>query len=229
MIDADGTLAPTGGWCKEGMDIAYDGKWGYHPLVVSLANTSEPLYLVNRCGNRPSHEHAAVYFDKAAALCRRAGFRRITLRGDTDFTQTKHLDRWDTDGVRFVFGIDAMANLVGLAEGLPGLEYSDWNARPGTRSRRHPARPGAAQGADRRRAAVPEHEAGRRGGGRVRVPPDRLREGLPGGRAPQEAGGREGAVVLFEPTGTSSTSPTTARRPPRRSCSWPTTAATRRT
>jgi DDE family transposase len=125
FLDADGALAPSGAWCKEGVDIAYDGTWGYHPLIVSLANTSEPLYLVNRSGNRPSHEQADVYFDKAAALCRRAGFRKITYRGDTKFTQTKHLDRWDTDGVRFIFGFDARANLVGLAEGLPDLEYSE--------------------------------------------------------------------------------------------------------
>ncbi|MGH9161398.1 MAG: transposase, partial [Vicinamibacteraceae bacterium] len=46
VIDADGTLAETTGACKAGMDIAYDGTWGYHPLVVSLANTGEPLYLV---------------------------------------------------------------------------------------------------------------------------------------------------------------------------------------
>ncbi len=59
---------------------------------------AEPLYLINRSGNRPSHEQMDVYLDKAIALCRRAGFRRITLRGDTDFSQTKHLDRWDQPG-----------------------------------------------------------------------------------------------------------------------------------
>jgi hypothetical protein len=39
--------------------------------------------LVNRSGNRPSSEQAPAYIDKAIALCRRAGFRRIVLRGDT--------------------------------------------------------------------------------------------------------------------------------------------------
>lgn len=125
FIDADGTLAPSGGCCKQGVDIAYDGTWGYHPLVVSLANTAEPLYLVNRSGNRPSHEHADVYLEKAAALCRRGGFRRITFRGDSKFSQTTHLDRWDRDSIRFIFGIDAMPNRVALAEGLANEEYSE--------------------------------------------------------------------------------------------------------
>src|SRR3954464_16031675 len=125
VLDADGTLVATDARCKEGVDLAYDGTWGYPPLVVSLANTAEPLYLVNRGGNRPSHEHAAAYLDKAIGLCRRAGFRAILLRGDTDFTQTAHLDRWDQAGdVRFVFGIDAMPNLKALAEGLPAQDYT---------------------------------------------------------------------------------------------------------
>jgi hypothetical protein len=124
-IDVDGTLAPTDGRCKQGIDMAYNGTWGYHPLVVSLANTAEPLYLVNRSGNRPSHEQADVFLDKAIALCRRAGFLTITLRGDTDFSQTTHLDRWDRDGIGFLVGIDAMPNLIALAERLPAEAYSE--------------------------------------------------------------------------------------------------------
>ena len=130
FIDADGTLAPSGGCCKQGVDIAYDGTWGYHPLVVSLANTAEPLFLVNRSGNRPSHEHADIYLDKAAALCRRAGFKKITFRGDSKFSQTRHLDRWDHDSIRFILGIDAMPNLVALAEGLAADEYSELDRPP---------------------------------------------------------------------------------------------------
>jgi hypothetical protein len=80
--------------------------------MISLANTGEPLYLVNRPGNRPSQELAAEYFDKAIDLCKTAGFRRVRLRGDTAFSQTEHLDRWHDAGATFVFGIQAWSFLL---------------------------------------------------------------------------------------------------------------------
>jgi hypothetical protein len=119
-VDMDGTLVATTGACKGGMDIAYDGTWGYHPLVLTLANTGEVLSVVNRSGNRPSHEGAAEQVDQVLAVCFRGGFQRVLLRGDTDFSQTAHLDRWNADPrVRFIFGYDAVPSLVGLADSLP--------------------------------------------------------------------------------------------------------------
>jgi len=53
ILDMDGFLVETTGQCKQGMDIAYNGTWGYHALVLSLANTGEVLSVVNRSGNRP--------------------------------------------------------------------------------------------------------------------------------------------------------------------------------
>jgi hypothetical protein len=119
-IDMDGFLVETTGQCKQGMDIAYDGTWGYHPLVLTLANTGETLSVVNRSGNRPSQEGAAEQVDRAMRVCFDGGFRRVLLRGDSKFTQTAHLDRWDDDPrVRFIFGFEVAQNLKGIAEDLP--------------------------------------------------------------------------------------------------------------
>jgi Transposase DDE domain group 1 len=130
LLDVDGTLVATDACCKQGVDIAYNGTWGYHPLILSLANTGEVISIVNRPGNRPSHEGAAEQLDLAILLCRQAGFRRISLRGDTDFTQTTQLDAWDAEGVTFLFGIDARPNLKALAEDLPASAWSELQRPP---------------------------------------------------------------------------------------------------
>ncbi len=120
QIDMDGTLVATTGECKAGMGMAYNGTWGYHPLVVSLANTGEVFSVVNRPGNRPSHEGASAEVDRAVQVCLEGGFKRVLLRGDTDFSQTVHLDRWSADQrVQFIFGLDVTAARHVLVDDLP--------------------------------------------------------------------------------------------------------------
>src|SRR5919106_3012823 len=115
-LDVDGTDAPTTGSYKQGMDISYKGVWGYAPLIITLANTREELFLVNRPGNAPSHQDAAQWIDKAIDLVQPHA-PRVCVRGDTDFSLTEHLDRW-ADRVDFVFGMDNNPALRRIAEGL---------------------------------------------------------------------------------------------------------------
>ncbi len=119
VIDVDGTIVETMGRCKERMDLSYDGRWGFGPLVVSLANSGEVLYAVNRPASRPSHDNAPKWIDRAVTWARqRTGFEQVLLRGDTDFSLTEHFDRWTDDGVKFVFGIDAHPSFVKRAKAL---------------------------------------------------------------------------------------------------------------
>jgi hypothetical protein len=122
-LDVDGSIAGTGGECKGGIGLSYQGIWGYHPLVVSLANTKEVLYLVNRPGNVASHDESVAWIDRAIALVQpHAG--QVTLRGDTDFSHTTHLDRWDGQGVKFILGLDAHPKVVSLADALPAQAWT---------------------------------------------------------------------------------------------------------
>jgi DDE family transposase len=122
FLDADGTIVPTAGELKQGMDISYKGIWGYAPLLITLANTREVLYLVNRPGNAPSHLDAAAWIDQAIALVAPHA-KRVCLRGDTDFALTAHFDRW-AEQADFVLGTDNIAALRTRAESLPATAWT---------------------------------------------------------------------------------------------------------
>ena len=140
IINVDGTIAKTTGECKQGMDISYNGIWGYAPLIISLDKTREALYLINRSGNAPSHLDSPKWIDRSLDLVSDT-FKDVWLRGDTDFSLTAHFDKWDRK-CKFVFGIDAMPNLVSIADNIPEEQWEVLERKPKykvkTKKRKHP-------------------------------------------------------------------------------------------
>jgi len=140
VIDVDGTFTETEAQCKEG--IAYSGHkraWGYAPLLVSLAQTGEPLFVVNRPGSAVSQLGAAPWMDRALDLVEPV-FDRVYFRGDTDFSLTEHFDKWHARGAQFIFGYDATRPLVGRAEALPEATWSTLQRLPSYRLKTTPRR-----------------------------------------------------------------------------------------
>jgi hypothetical protein len=97
--------------------------------LISLANFREPLFLVNRPGNVPSHSGAAEWIDKSIELCEGV-FGEILLRGDTDFSLTVNFDRWSARDVKFVFGFDAHPSLVAQANALDESRFRPLVRKP---------------------------------------------------------------------------------------------------
>jgi len=86
------------------------------------------LYLVNRSGNAPSHLDSPVWIDRSLDLVE-GRFEEVWIRGDTDFSLTEHLDRWDKR-CKFVLGFDAHRNLVGLAQGISEEQWEELEGKP---------------------------------------------------------------------------------------------------
>ncbi len=129
ILDADGTIVPSDSEGKQGMDFfAYIGQYGYHPLLISLANTAEPLFLFNRSGNRPSQELADVYLDKAGHRFAAAGLPQDPDAGATPSSPRPSIWIGGTErrptSVSFSAAYESHTSLEARADELPANAYS---------------------------------------------------------------------------------------------------------
>jgi hypothetical protein len=129
-VDLDSTIKEVYGECKQGADFSYTGKWSYHPLLISVAETNECLRLINRSGNRPSAEGSGEALDECLGRLTRH-FRKVRVRGDTAFGGQETVRVCDAyANVEFVFGINATANLVKIAESLSPQSFRPFHSSP---------------------------------------------------------------------------------------------------
>jgi len=124
--------------------------------------------------NRPSHEGAPVAVDKAIALCRRAGFRRICLRGDTDFQPdraSRPLGRCRRRPLPV--GIDAHPHAGGAGRGAAGrgVQLPGATARGISSRRRRVSDPSHLKPEIVRERGFVDDPHARGDGGRIRLSP----------------------------------------------------------
>jgi len=88
LVDLDSHIVPLTGDQKEGADFSYTGKWSYHPVLVTLANTSDVLAVRNRPGNAASADGVEELLEEH--LPRVNGwFKEVVVRGDSAFDRAE--------------------------------------------------------------------------------------------------------------------------------------------
>lgn len=127
LVDLDSHVRHVYGDQKQGADFTYKGGFGYHPLVVSLAETQECLRIVNRPGNVASAEGAADCIRELAPLLK-ARFSRVVFRGDSAFANQAIFDACADEEMYFAMVSAQQSNFESLAEGIPERDWRPFQA-----------------------------------------------------------------------------------------------------
>ena len=126
-IDMDSTIKQVYGECKQGADFSYNGKWSYHPLLLTLAETNEPLRTLNRPGNASSADGAAEQLYEVLPMVARH-FDRVFVRGDSKFYQKAIIAECQRYRAGFALVMDGYAVLHEKADSLPESAWKPFSA-----------------------------------------------------------------------------------------------------
>lgn len=140
VVDLDGHLKELYGVQKGGADFSHTGKWSYHPLVVSLADSGDCVAVRNRPGNVRSSEGASEVLKEVLPRIKRHA-RQVLVRGDSDFDRRDVRDACESAGVYFAFVGREHANRPAIAAGVPESAWREFEprARRALESRRQAA------------------------------------------------------------------------------------------
>jgi len=137
-IDMDSTLKRVYGECKAGADFSHDGRWSYHPLLLSLAETQEVLRTINRSGNTFSAVGAAGALTEILPMVAEH-FRRVYVRGDSAFFQKPIMAECIKAKAGFALVMDSCQTLREKAESLPESAWKPFSAHRAERVARRAA------------------------------------------------------------------------------------------
>ena len=128
-IDIDSTVKPVYGECKQGAEFSYNGKWSYHPLLLTLAETNEPLRTINRPGNAYSAQGATQALEQVLPMVNRH-FQKVRVRGDSAFYQRAIMAECVRHRAQFALVMDGYQALQKKAENLQNTAWQPFTDDP---------------------------------------------------------------------------------------------------
>jgi hypothetical protein len=127
-VDMDSTIKEVYGHCKQGADFAYNGKWSYHPFLLSLAETNEPLRIINRPGNVTSAHGAAEALHEVLPMVARH-FQTLYVRGDSAFYERPIIATCEQYHARFALVMEGYEVLNDTADALDPSAWTPFRPR----------------------------------------------------------------------------------------------------
>jgi hypothetical protein len=125
LVDMDSHIISLTANQKEGADFSYTGKWSYHPLLLTLANTSEVLAVRNRPGNAASAEGVEDLLDEHLPRVAEV-FDEVLVRGDSGFDRASIRAVCARKNARFALVARRRKPWMEHAASVPEDQWTQW-------------------------------------------------------------------------------------------------------
>ena len=129
VVDLDSTICEVHGKQKQGAAYGYTRKLGYHPLLATLAASSEIIMCRMRKGSANTARGVGRFVDETVAVLKRAGADtgQLTVRADSGFWSWKLVDRLNAHGARWSITVRNIPAVHAAISRIPEQAWvADW-------------------------------------------------------------------------------------------------------